>query len=68
MDSTRYKKALYKKQRLYEKLFKTRTAKSEEEYETCKNMLETIKRKSKSNYYSLKLLEYKNKAKKHGIL
>ena len=36
-----------RKQRLCEKFVKTRTAKSEAEYKTYKNMFETIKRKSK---------------------
>ena len=57
-----------RKQRLYENFLKTRTAKSEAEYKTYKNMSDTIKRKSKRNYYSQKILEYKNNAKKHGIL
>ena len=57
-----------RKQGLYEKFLKTRTAKSEAEHKTCKTMFETIKRKSKRNYYSQKILEYKNNAKKHGIL
>ena len=72
VDNTRYKKVLQKKTRtlwkIYEKFLKTRTAKSEEEYNTYKTMFETIKRKSKRNYYSQKILEYKNNAKKHGIL
>ena len=54
VDSTRYKKVLQKKQRLYEKFLKTRTAKSEAEYKTYKKMFQTIKRKSKRNYYSHK--------------
>ena len=62
------RKSSKRKQRLYEKFFKTRTAKSEAEYKTYKNMFEKIKRKSKRNYYSQKILEYKNNAKKHGIL
>ena len=53
-----------RKQRLYEKIFKNQTAKSEAEYKTYKNTFET-KRKSKRNYYSQKILEYKNNAKKN---
>ena len=57
-------KSSKRKQRLYEKFLKTRTAKSEAEYKTYKNMFKTIKRKSKRNYYSQKIiLEYKNNAK-----
>ena len=46
------------------KFLKTETAKSEAEYKTYKNMFETIKCKSKRNYYSQNILEYKNNAKK----
>ena len=62
------RKSSKRKQRLYEKFFKTRTAKSEAEYKTYKNMFEKIKRKSKRNYYSQKILEYKNNTKKHGFI
>ena len=58
------RKSSKRKQRLYEKFLKTRTAKSEAEYKTYKNMFETIKRKSRRNYYSQKILEHKNNAKK----
>ena len=57
-----------RRQRLYEKFLKTRTGKSEAEYKRYKNMFETTERKSKRNYYFQKILEYKNNAKKHGIL
>ena len=62
------RKSSKRKQRLYEIFLKTITAKIEAEYKTYKNMFETAKRKSKRNYYSQKILEYKNNAKKHGIL
>ena len=62
------RKSSKRKQRLYEKFLKTRTAKTETEYKTYKNMFETVKRKSKRNCYSHNILEYKNNAKKHGIL
>ena len=52
-----------KQQRLYEKFVKTRNAKSEAEYKAYKNMFEIIKRKPKRNYYSRKILEYKNNVK-----
>ena len=58
------RKSSKRKQRLYEKFLKTRTAKCEAEHKTYKNMFETIKRKSKRNYSSQKMLEYKNNAKK----
>ena len=48
------RKSSKRKQRLYEKFLKTRTTKSEAEYKKHKNMFETIKQKSKSNYYSPK--------------
>ena len=66
VDNTRYKKVLQKKQRLYAKLLKTRTAKSAAEYKTYRNMFETMKCKAKRNYYLQKILKYKNNAKKHG--
>ena len=59
------RKSSKRKQRLYETYRKkTRTGKSEAEYKTYKNMFETIKRKSKRNYHSQKILEYKNSANK----
>ena len=54
-----------RKQRLYEIFLKARTAKSEAQYKPYKNMFETIKRNSKRNCYSQKILEYKNNAKKN---
>ena len=62
------RKSSKRKQRLYEKFLKTTNAKSEVEYNAYKNMFEIIKHKSKRKYYSQKILEYKNNAKKHGIL
>ena len=43
---------------------KIRNARREAKYKAYKNMLEIIKRKSKRNYYSQKILQYKNNAKK----
>ena len=57
------RKASKRKQRLYEKFLKTRNDKSEAEYKAHKNMFEIIEPKSKRNYYSQKILEYKNNAK-----
>ena len=58
-----FSKSSKRKQRLYERFLKTRTAKSEAEYKTYKTMFETIKRKSKRNCYSQKILKYKNNTK-----
>ena len=55
------RKSSKRKQKLYENFLKTRTTKSDAKY---KNMLETIKRKSKRNCYAQKILEYKNSTKK----
>ena len=52
VDNTRYKKVLQKKTKTLRKILKTRTVKSDAEYKICKNMIGTIKRKSKRNYYS----------------
>ena len=62
------RKSSKRKQKLYEKFLKARNAKSEAEYKAYKNMFEIVKRKSKRNYHSQKILEYKNNAKRHGIL
>ena len=53
-----------KNQKLYVKLLKTRTKESETEYKVYKNMFESIKHKSKKSYYSQKIIEYKDNAKK----
>ena len=70
MGNTSYKKVLQKKRDKdsINIFLKTRTAKREAEYKKCKNMLQTIKSKSKRNYYLREIPEYKNNAKKHGIL
>ena len=62
------RKSSKRKQRLYEKFLKTRTAKSEAEYKTYTNMFETIRRKSKRKLLFPKILEKENNAKKHRIL
>ena len=61
------RKSSKRKQRLYENFLKTGTEKTEAEYKTYKIMFETIKRKSKRNYNSQKILEYKNNAKRKQI-
>ena len=43
---------------------KKRTKQSETEYKVYKNMFESIKDKSKKTYYSQKIIEYKDNAKK----
>ena len=53
------RKSSKRKQGLHEKILKTRTAKSDAEYKTYKNMFETIKRKSKRNYIRKKYLDIK---------
>ena len=58
------RKSSKKKQKLYEKILKKRTKQSETEYKVYKNMFESIKDKSKKTYYSQKIIEYKDNAKK----
>ena len=53
------RKSSKRKQRPYEKFLKSKTAKSEEEYKTYKNMFGTIKRKSKRNTIPKKYLNIK---------
>ena len=50
-------KSSKRKQKLYEKYFKRRNN---------ENLFESIKRRSKQNYYSEKLLRFKYNSKKHG--
>ena len=57
-------KSSKRKQKLYEKFLKNRTTENESIYKTYKNLFETIKRKSKKNYYSELLLKYRNDAKR----
>ena len=58
------RKSSKKKQKLYENFLKKRTKQSETEYKVYKNMFESIKHKSKKSYYSQKIIEYKDNAKK----
>ena len=58
------KKSSKRKQKLYEKFLKSRNEKNEKLYKSYKSLFESIKRKSKRIYYSSKILEFKNKAKK----
>ena len=57
-------KASKKKQKLNEKYLKNRNPQNLATYKTYKNLFETIKRKSKKNYYSEKILSFKGDAKK----
>ena len=59
-------KSSKRKQKLYEKYLKRRTNDTETAYKLYKNLFESIKRRSKQNYYSEKLLKFKYNSKKHG--
>ena len=58
------KKSSKKTQKLYEKFLKNRNEKNEKLYKSYKSLFESVKRKSKRIYFSSKILEFKNKAKK----
>ena len=58
------KKSSKRKQKLYEKFLKNRNEKNEKLYKSYINLFESVKRKSKRVYYSSKILELKNNAKK----
>ena len=58
------KKSSKRKQKLYEKFLKNRNEKNEKLYKSYKSLFESIKGKSKRIYYSSKILELKNNAKK----
>ena len=58
------KKSSKRKQKLYEKFLKNRNEKNEKLYKSYKSLPESVKRKSKRIYYSSKILEFKNNAKK----
>ena len=68
MDNKGHKKVLQEEAKTIQKIFEKRTKQSETEYKVYKNMFESIKHKSKKNYYSQKIIEYKDNAKKHGML
>ena len=57
-------KSSKKKQKMYEKYLKKRNPLNLATYKTYKNLFETIKRKSKKNYYSGKILSLKGDSKK----
>ena len=52
-------KSSKRKQKLYEKYLKRRNNDTETAYKLYKNLFESIKRRSKQNYYSEKLLRFK---------
>ena len=58
------KKSSKRKQKLSEKFLKNRNEKNEKLYKSYKSLFESVKRKSKRIYYSSKILEFKNNAKK----
>ena len=64
MDNKRNTKIIQKKQWLYKKFVKNRTPENETRYRECKNLIETIKRKSKIYYYSEQIMKYKDNRKK----
>ena len=59
-------KSSKRKQKLYEKYLKRRNNDTETACKLYKNLFESIKRRSKQNYYSEKLLRFKYNSKKHG--
>ena len=64
MDNKGHKKVLQEEAKTIQKIFEKRTKQSETEYKVYKNMFESIKDKSKKTYYSQKIIEYKDNAKK----
>ena len=53
-----------KKNKKYKKYLKNNDSETLAMYKTYKNLFETIKKKSKKNYYSEKILSFKGDAKK----
>ena len=63
------KKSFKRNQKLYEKFLKHRTILDKDKCKTYKNLLESIKQKSKKSFFSKQILQYKNDMKKkHGLL
>ena len=58
------KKSSKRKQKLYKKFLKNRNEKNEKLYKSYKRLFESVRCKSKRIYYSIKILEFKNNAKK----
>ena len=57
-------KSSKRKQKLYEKFLKHRTQESKQIYKDYKNLFEIIKRKSKKQFYSEKLIKFQGNARK----
>ena len=57
-------KSSKRKQKLYEKFLKRKTPRNEDNYKNYKRLFETIKLKSKTNYYNERLNNYQNNVKK----
>ena len=57
-----------KKQRLYENFLKDRNPEKELNYKQFKTLFESLKKKSKKNYYSELVNSYKYNIKKRGML
>ena len=62
--TNRITKSSKRKQKLYEKFLKHRTQESKQIYKDYKNLFEIIKRKSKKQFYSEKLIKFQGNAKK----
>ena len=57
-------KSSKRKQKLYEKFLKKRTSRNESIYKAYKSLFESLKKKSKKNYYTRRLENYQNDIKK----
>ena len=57
-------KSSKRKQKLYEKFLKRKTPHNENNYKDYKRLFETIKHKSKANYFNERLNKYQNNVKK----
>ena len=58
------KKFSKRKQKLYVKFLKSRNRKNELEYKNYKKLFESIKKRTKKNYFSSLILKHKNNIKK----
>ena len=57
-------KSSKRKQKLYETFLKKRTSRNESIYKAYKSLFESLKKKSKKNYYTRRLENYQNDIKK----
>ena len=64
MDYKWNAKSSKRKQKLYEKFLKRRTPENKDTYKSYKNLFEIIKRKSKKNFHSAKLIKIQGDTKK----